>query len=322
MEYLNSPAYNQSFLKKILGYPEDDKDEIVPGIRKHISLGNTVDAILSYDNFDELISIYNTQEPSELISKVINNAFKLDPYISDDSIIQAIDLCGYKGNKNWDTIRRLEEIKQYSEYIEFLKNSNFKLILTEDQYNLAKTICSNLYTAKNTEYYISAEGYRQLPIYFKYEDIDCKALLDKVIETDTTIQPIDYKVTSSPLHQWKYVAKKFRYDFQAAFYTEALRYIYPNKTVLPFVFIVASSNPNTLPYVYKVEDEDLSTGKYGLKIIHNIEINEKPTFYYEQVNGFHQAIQLIKQKEFLNLDNYDVEGYLTNRSKSLLLWNS
>ena len=72
--------------------------------------------------------------------------------------------------------------------------------------------------------------YYQLPIYFEYRGIACKALLDMLF----VFKDIDGKVLSVLLVDLKTMAgltinfgitsfKSFRYDIQAAWYTEALR---------------------------------------------------------------------------------------------------
>jgi hypothetical protein len=110
-------------------------------------------------------------------------------------------------------------------------------------------------------------------------------------------------------------------DLQAAFYTLALSYKYPNVTIKPFKFIVASSNPNILPYVYTVTPHDLFIGQFGFTVEKVIKTTA-PLVYNDVVYGFDHAINLINAAQELNINHYDIEGHYNNRTVDLNLWNS
>jgi urease accessory protein UreE len=179
-EYRRHPGWNQSSLKKIIGFNDNSEEEkVLPGVRKHINLGSTVDLILSYDNYRDYLYIYEEKEPSETITKIINNAQEIDPEISDDSIKQSIELCNYVGNRSWDMQRKLEEIrKNAEEYIQFRLDSINKLITSQLQLDRAEQIVSNLYTASNTKDFFNQKCIKQEEIYFTHKGLECKALLD------------------------------------------------------------------------------------------------------------------------------------------------
>ena len=264
--YRDRDALNYSYIKRIIGASDIDDDELViaPGERKHITMGQLVDLMLSYpeDLINDNLYFYKYEKPSDTIIQIIYNAFSQSGDISDDELRASIDKFGYVGNRSWDNQRKLQEVKSKGEdYINFLFTSKNKLIISEEEYTTARLIVSNLKTSDNTKDLILTEGQHQLPLYATMYDVDCKALPDKIIFGEDTIQPIDFKITSGSLQSWKYVARKFRYDLQASFYSFILQTVYPFHTILPFKFIVGSANPNIKPYVYICTDEDLSIGK-------------------------------------------------------------
>ncbi len=331
--YRDRDALNYSYIKRIIGASDIDDDELViaPGERKHITMGQLVDLMLSYP--EELINdnlyFYKYEKPSDTIIQIIYNAYTGSGDITDDELLASIDKFGYVGNRSWDNQRKLQEIKAKGEdYINFLFTSKDKLIISEDEYTTARLILSNLKTSDNTKNLILAEGQHQLPLYTTMYDVDCKALLDKLIfKHDNTIapiiQPIDFKITSGSLQSWKYVARKFRYDIQASWYTEIIKRVYPFHTILPFKFIVGSANPNIKPYVYICTDEDLSIGKMGFRRYRTIRYNEtdKKTKTVEDILGWMQGLHVYKTMKELNLtDTFDIQGHYNNRTENLNLW--
>lgn len=319
--YREIDAWNQSSIKAILGYP-DGGDKYILGQRKHITLGTAVDMILSYPNYNELMYLYKDKEPSETMTGIINHAYNLDVYLSKEAIVQAIIERGYIGNRAWTIEKRYEEVyNQTEEYRAFVLQSQHKAILSPEQLQKAENIVSNLYTATNTQELIQAEGIRQHEIYFEYDDLNCKAQLDKTIDYGNAIQPLDYKVTSVPFNQWKKsVARHFRYDIQAAFYTLALSKKYPDKQILPFKFIVASDNPNTQPYVFTCSPEDILCGRDGFYKHFSISINGEVHIMSEYYPGYQHGLYIIKQAQENNLTHYDIEGHLNDRNLNLNLW--
>lgn len=326
--YRDRDALNYSYIKRIIGASDIDDDELIiaPGERKHITMGQLVDLMLSYP--EELINdnlyFYKYEKPSDTIIQIIYNTYNGSGDITDDELLASIDKFGYVGNRSWDNQRKLQEIKAKGEdYINFLFTSKDKLIISEEEYSTARLILSNLKTSDNTKDLILAEGQHQLPLYTTMYDVDCKALPDKLIFTDSTVQPIDFKITSGSLQSWKYVARKFRYDIQSSFYSSVLQASYPFLEVLPFKFIVGSANPNIKPYVYICTDEDLSIGKMGFRRYRTIRYNEtdKKTKTVEDILGWLQGLTIYKTLKELNLtDTFDIQGHYNNRTENLNLW--
>lgn len=136
--------------------------------------------------------------------------------------------------------------------------------------NLAKVLKEHEFTSTYFNLGLDREFLNQFAIIFHIEEVQCKALLDKIIvdHLEKTIRPLDIKTTSEYLSNWLSTSfLKYRYDMQAAFYTAAVTawrdVFYPNYSVLPFRFLVGSfAQPNT-PMVYEVSEKDLKAGMNG-----------------------------------------------------------
>jgi len=158
-----------------------------------------------------------------------------------------------------------------------------------------------------------------MDIYWECLGEQCKGLLDLAIESDGVIQPIDVKVTGVNPNNFKWQARKFRYDIQASFYSDgltALGYI-----VKPFINIVASTNPLVLPFVYIYTERDLEVGRNGCRKIKGRYYNPIDEWLEEDyIYGYMDAINIYKQAKELGLSSYDIESYQNKRTKELNLW--
>ncbi len=65
----------------------------------------------------------------------------------------------------------------------------------------------------------------QVPIYFRYMDEDCKALLDgiRVDHANKTVQPFDLKTTGKSVYEFPQSFIQFGYYRQCAFYELAVK---------------------------------------------------------------------------------------------------
>ena len=136
----------------------------------------------------------------------------------------------------------------------------------------------------------------------------CKALLDMVVIDDElqTVQPIDIKTTGEYPENFHRVAKRFRYDIQAAFYTLALSYAYPEYTILPFQFLVESTVASAIgtPLLYTCTESDLLIGRYGGKYITEVSIATQLFTHtkYTDILGFEDGIREYKKQLQSKLD--------------------
>ena len=316
-EYRNHNAISQSQLKALLSGIGIYKH--VKSFGVHFLLGDAVDILLtqSKEVFDEKYYVSNIKLPSESIVKVVDRVFIDYPYSTDGDHLEAIlNACNEVGySMSWKRDTRINKIlKEGGAYWEELKNSYGKTIIDCVQNETIKSIVKSLTTHEFTKDIFNCKSESQLAIYFNHKGIKCKALLDRVNIDDEfkTLQPIDLKTTGDYTGNFRFTAKKFRYDIQAAWYTLALKHWrdwnYPGYTILPFQFIVESTkNPGYVPLLYTCTNLDLQGGRDG--IIHN----------ERHYKGYEDALELYKWHESHSYE-YEKEIQDMNGNLNLNLW--
>lgn len=179
-------------------------------------------------------------------------------------------------------------------YFNDLSLSYGKCIIDVSTYETIKSIVeslkTNLRTSKYFDRYEQAEYTHidiilQMPIYFEYKGIKCKALLDMVsVMRDSDgkilrIQPIDLKTMSGNTYNFPMSIRSRRYDIQAAWYRMALADHYAineiSSIIAPFKFIVESTTKQGKPLVYEVSKELAEIGRSG-----------RDAYYYYMSDGF------------------------------------
>lgn len=308
--YYDSDCLNQSTLKELqhgvdkflatLKKREEETEE-----KSYFIIGGAVDLILTgeegiFEEFYHISSLLN--KPSDTEMSIIKLTFDLivnnitsNPeeigFISDypNIISEAINQIGWQ--PKWKEETKINKIIDLGyEYFEDLKKACGKTVISVLQKEIIDNIVKSLRENPRTSKYFdrnslsqetSVDIYYQLPLYFKVEGIDCKALLDFLIVLKneegvvTTLMPFDLKTMSGYTIEFPNSVRTRRYDIQAAFYRDALTNpttIFPENfpnfdrnivNVKPFTFIVESSNNPGKPLLFKVSEELDAIAKYG-----------------------------------------------------------
>ncbi len=190
---------------------------------------------------------------------------------------------------------------------------------------IVESLKTNLRTAKyfdryEQKQYTHIDVILQIPIYFEYRSMNCKALLDMVIvvrdsdEKILRIRPFDLKTMSGNTFNFPQSIRSRRYDIQAEWYTMALADYYAvseiGGIIAPFEFIVESTTKQGKPLVFEVSKELSDIARVG-----------RDAMYYCQADAFghitqtqHIACpailgieQLIDLKQYHDLNGYDAE---------------
>ena len=320
MDYRLDEAVSQSKLKYLLRgvsiyntVEEDDSDEYYSE-KAHFVIGSAVDTLITMgeDTFKKEYYISQLEKkPGKILMSIIVETFDFqmaashgnlnyESFTSDRvkrSIMMAVE--NHKWQKRWNDDTRYNKIISLGQdYWDSLIDAEGKKVLSNEQYITVIHVYQSLMGSPFTsDYFIDAdhlELYFQLPVYFMYNDVKCKGLLDLVIvdHIKEKIYPIDIKTMGDYTIRFPYSLYKRRYDFQAAFYTQGLISSDFNKwcyDIENFKFIVESTiNPGT-PLVFTCTDELLlKKGKFGIpdKKIGDVIIRG--------CKGFHQAIEIYK----------------------------
>ena len=322
-DYYINPAISQSQLKLLLGpdpsiFNTIQEPDLYFEEKKHFIIGNGVDMQLTrpIEEFNQKFHISNLQnKPSDTIKSIVNQVYDLvkeevgelaDKGVLRDHTSKILDSCNdHNYQPNWKIETRIAKIVEAWEYWEDLKAAEGKIVLSQEENDLISQIVMSIRTNPATSKYFErdtnfVEILDQYSIYFNYEGIECKALLDRIIvdHKNKTIQPIDFKTMGDQTLYFPKSLRQRRYDIQAAFYTEALKSkkVYETYTILPFKFIVESTvNPGN-PLVFTCSDELLDIGKNGrqpYKLCDKPYVASEYITYmkFDEIKGFHQLIE-------------------------------
>lgn len=279
--YREHPGINQSYLKTFLNPYKKARDS--SSFHK-FTKGNLLDVLVTMEeSFEDYFYISQmTSKPSDAIMEIIDYIHdnfnapegELTPLLDiTDFILEAADKFFYgwkkdKSKRQWTKPVLINKVAiQGQEYWFELLQAGGREVVTPDEVELAKTLKNTLYTHPLTTELFKQDLEFQKDIYFDlaFDDelkIEGKGLLDICHVTDTTARVIDIKATDVSPWEVEMIIKKFRYDIQVAFYSEGLKKVYPNKTILPPRIIFCHNNfPETISIV------ELSTEDYEIALI-------------------------------------------------------
>lgn len=241
-EYFADSSINQSYLKSLLrgvDFIGEDEKKMYYEEKGHFIIGSAVDVYITQgvDSFQEQYYKFEGEKPSDAMISMTHYVF--DRCIVDDQIPaaplsdfiplieEALELHKYQAR--WKQETRINKVLEACEnYFSELKLAHGKQILSKAEVELISSIIMSLRSHKHTAEYFKSNGakdiYYQVPIYFMLNEIPCKALLDMLIvhRDIKMLEPIDLKTMGGSTITFPYAVKARRYDFQGAFYNEAV----------------------------------------------------------------------------------------------------
>lgn len=351
-EYYNSPSLNQSSLKDLrhgLGKFLENREKFNKDLplKTYFKIGEAVDTLLTEgeESFKEKFYIsVSEKKPSEteviILQKVLEKVLKTnDERISE---VESLDkypvfildaIVEINWQPKWKVETRINKIIEVgAEYFEILKASFGKEILLKEEADRIFKIQDALLNDIRTKKYFNPEEiaaspnveiYYQIPIYFDFEGIPCKALLDLiVVHKDTEgnilhLEPIDLKTMSGFSIEFPNSARSFRYDIQASWYLDAMMNgtaVFPEHfPKLPehvlienFKFIVISTTKNERPVIYETSEDFLNCGRFGV-------VN---AFGQKTVKGY---IELLEDFRYYENSSWEEEKIISNYNGVLTL---
>ena len=243
---------------------------------KALRLGSAVDMLLTApEEFEKVFHVATGIKPSGLMGQFADNLIALSSFyeeaISDEKLSQAYSNTDFKRDTFEGVKDKLDKI---TAYLKAYFDSKDKILLEEGESELANKIVNNLLTNDFTAPYFYEDGVEliyQMPVYWEYDEEECKSLLDLVRINHLTkeIYPFDIKTSGGQVKDFITSLIDFRYDLQGSFYTEALNWFvrndekYKGYKVMPFSFIVESTSSPGSPQVFTLSDKVISQGKIG-----------------------------------------------------------
>lgn len=312
MEYRKIDAINQSRLKKILKSPKeyfDNKNKTTD----YFTFGSVVDFLLTEKkkDFNEEYFVPIIKTPPDNIKFIIDKIYEnekfrksideeftvLDSVQIEELILKIATEINYGQSYKKETLLT----KVYDGglgYLESLRNAEGKQIISPDDFNKAKTRVMEVLSNPQLAKYFKKESkdYDILfkpVIQFEYHGFTCKGELDIVIVHHGVkkIIPLDVKTTSDTIYGFNYNFWKYRYDFQAAFYTLGItgdKYFQPliengGYTVTSFKFLVIEANGYNPPVMFNSNP-----------LLHNIGLNGGVLANGKEIEGVNQAFNRLQ----------------------------
>jgi len=285
-DYYNNPRISQSALKDFMVHPMLYKAKHIDKSytkqkKNYFELGSLVDClVLTPEYFEEIYSIYTGNKISPQVR-----------ILAEEVVLQGLDNSSYevlletaKKLNILGTIKKIDTFKNklleenFDEYHNFFYNNSSKNIIDEEFYGKAIAITSSLLTSEfsNKYFNISRKGFEVLtatPIYWLYNGVKCKSLIDLIVidHNTKTISVNDLKTTAENTSDFEKSIMKYRYDFQAAFYLEAVKWWIKNeRTELAdyevldeFSLLVESTTRIGSPLCYTLHSSTVQIGKEG-----------------------------------------------------------
>lgn len=322
--YFASEATNQSSLKNLenglggllasVAKKKKDKEEGKP-TPDYFLIGGAVDCILTGEEgeFEKQYYVSTLEKkPSDAEVLIVNQVF--DELVKEEVeidlpltgylemlAIAIMDQQWYKGKPGEKRTQGL--LERCGPYFEDMKQSLGMKILTAEQNNNIQNIVNSLRHNPKTKKYFDRElqesqenidFYYQLPIYFDYEGLECKALMDLVaVHKDKEgeiirIEPIDLKTMAGNTLTFISKVKQHRYDIQAAWYTLALskHFDFAEEKIDLFKFVVESTTGTGTPLVFEISKETLVHGKHGAPEGWFVSDDEQRELYYPARKGY------------------------------------
>lgn len=204
----------------------------------------------------------------------------ITPQDQPEAFEYAREMSGYKYPLKW-CIDNFWKTPEAVSFHDFYHNSDpNKTLLSVTEYEGVQRAKQSILENDFTNYFfyqifVHHEIMHQVPIYFTYEGVECKALLDGILidHKDRTIQPFDLKTTGKSVYDFQDSFLFWGYYRQGAFYERALYskqspikdLLKQGYKMLDFIFIVVESSKDSInpAIIYRTTEKDRHCGING-----------------------------------------------------------
>lgn len=229
-----------------------------------LDFGSLVDCLMfTPEDFDNSFYKTSVKKPGGEMQKWLDAylAYELPTDFTlmdtDEIIMKSRAVSGY--NKKLLPATALQKFHdECDEYLTVIGEAGDRVIVFSEDMDRAiadqSKLLSNEFTAPYFTKSKELEIRNQLDIYFEYDGLKFKCLLDGAIfdHKNKTIKPYDLKTTSESTLAFEGEFIKWKYHIQAGLYRLGLSIAYPDYKILPFEFIVV--NDWEEPIIWGVDD--------------------------------------------------------------------
>lgn len=221
MSYRENSAISQSYLKRLITSGPQFMDIEVES--SGFVLGDLVDTLVTEpDKVRERFFVMRESAPTGQMGDFVNFLYQYkDEYEFEHAQDMAYAAVGFKR----DSIDKVKErfLKEGSSYYNALIEAEDKTVVSPDDYSLGQQMASSILDNHYYKELIAAPClYKQKELYSElYGDvhsINAKGLLDILTVSENSIKIIDVKTTSYNINKFDYTIRKYKYDFQMAYY--------------------------------------------------------------------------------------------------------
>lgn len=267
LSYSTLSKYNREGFKKI---PSLFHHEDSPALR----VGSLVDSLLtSPEEIPDKYYFSSSKRPSETIAKMVEYLWKdfKDKYlelskIPEEELVKVLDFFNYYSNYGYPK-RILLLVKGGGDYYKFLSESEGKIIIDVEEYDLAKQNAETLKAHPYTNRYFIVNRFKpelenidQLKFIIPYKTTGIRCMFDKLLvnHKKKTITPCDIKTTGFDENEFEKSFLNWGYYIQATLYTYILQKTiemdeyFKDFKILHYEFIIINKYTNT-PLVWKFE---------------------------------------------------------------------
>jgi hypothetical protein len=310
-EYREYPAINYSTLSSLDRDPLSVNQEIKE--TDSMILGSLVDNLLTRGEYGEQYVVQKTQKPSgqmgDYCEYLLNGMSEEDAY----------NTVGFKRD-NLDKVKQKFAEGDGMKYVKEVIDNAGKTVVSFDIISKASQIANALKENEFTSRFFvpgqmspDIEVKYQVPIVFDLPNNlgKGKALFDIMLidHATETILPVDLKTTSGTAMQFKSAFMKWKYYLQASLYYYGLKSI-SSYAVVPFQFLVVSTNNPKNPLIWNCTEKDLYIGRNGGK---------SPSGF--EIKGWEQLATELNWHYHNDIWEYDFEAYKNNAQMSIDSFN-
>ncbi len=282
-DYHNLPVWSYSMIAKYAkeGFAAiatmHEKTEPTPSME----FGSLFDSIITKgkSTLDEYV-VYDREVPAAekrvLDMLATMTSCNILAEVPEDIIATATANCAYYPKWGYDA--KYKHLIEYADYFAIARTG--KKIVSKVDWDDAMAMArvfrddeylKDLFGTKNTkdiEYVYQAQFAAEVMLPSgRVEKVKIMPDLLKINHTEKTVQPVDLKTSAMPAYNFKDNFLKFRYDLQAATYTDVLRIVMDQSddladyTILPYLFTdVSRTDKVPVTYVYDQTDPSQANG--------------------------------------------------------------
>lgn len=282
-DYRSYNAVNYSLLKEIYdGYYKSIRDGIPEKSSTSLDFGSYIDQVISTGQKPEVYT-YKQVELGGHSKILVDELLKIYPS-AKCTIAERLDLANsldlWSTTKKEDKREALVNSNDINTILEREQaRKEGKNVISEEDLSVAEIMLNTLYTHEYSKNIVDPpldiESYKQLPLRFIFNNIECKILIDdlEVDHKNKTLQPIDLKTGTDFDFLGNYY--KYKYFLQGTFYYLGVLNLI-NKipelkdyTILPFKFLYISRERPDLPLIYRMTNKSIEKYTEGYFDIYN-----------------------------------------------------